>query len=427
MDETGRRLRSAIVDGVSDERAPARFLLAIGTVAGLSTVVFYLVFRPDPANTFDVFYAAANQSFGGQVDYRTGRGLYVYTPVVLYFFYPYTLLDFATALLVHRIVSVIVAFGYGLLLVRFLRARTGLTATDSFLIVAFTAASLHPVVIVVLGGVEILLGFCLGVGFLLLEADRDHEGGALWALASLVKVFPAAWGAYLLRLRRWRAVGAAMAVGIGATAVGILTFGPDAYLRYVRSTSSDRIRVDAFAGGVSPDNEAVTPIRPLAQLFPELDPHVWPPIVAAVIVLVVVLGYFLVPTNGLDDRAILLLLTLIGVTLALPTSQDMDMYLIYGPLIVLVYVERYRATKLLIAAGGLIMTLNVGRGEVRAISSVLGEGLQQGVLAVTEPILAFASMPLYGLTILLGACLLHCWRRGREAGRLDAVRARLQA
>jgi len=408
---------------VVDRRFRTRVALSLGVLAGLLTVVFYVLFRPSPDNTFDVFYAAAKSSFSGDIVYHTEHGLFVYTPVVLLGFYPYALLfEFQNALLVHRILTLVAATAYGGTLAWFLGERVTFSRYDRALVVAFVAVSLYPIVITVLGGVEVFLGAALGVGWLLLEHRRDAAGGVLWAGAALVKVFPALWGLYLLRQRNLRAVAGAVVTGVGATLFGALVFGVDAYTRYFEIATGSRVRVDMFAGGASPDNEAVTPIRPLAQLFPNVDPHVWPPIIAAVTALLVLAIYVRVPTDELSDRATILLATVVGVTFVMPTSQDLDMYLVYAPLVVLLYTERRTLVHVLYSVGAVVLVYNFSQNELQPVLGRLGAP-GDAAMAVVDPVLTFATMPLYGLALLFAGCLLRAWLADWEQA--AAVRERL--
>lgn len=205
-----------------------------------------------------------------------------------------------------------------------------------------------------------------------------------------------------------------------------MIFGVETHVRYVLSGAGDRIRLWRFAGGASPDNEAVTPVRPLSQLFPTVDPYVWVPIIVLVVLVTALAVYYLQPTNDLDDRATLLLTLVIGITFVMPTSQDLDVYLVYAPLVVLLYVERYSLVQWVYALGALVVTFNVGRQQLRAVSLLLGEVFSDVVMLVGGPVLSFASMPLYGLMILYVGCLVHAWLRGTEVGRVDLVRRRLE-
>lgn len=397
-------------------------MLSIAVAAGLAATLYYLLFRQTPTITFDVFYAAAESSLEGEIIYDTEYGLYVYTPVVLLVFYPFLIFDFTMALLAMRVLNVVVALGYGLFLVRFLGEHADLSRLDEGLVVAFVTASVYPVTVVALANFNIIFGACLGLGFVWLERDSDSgTGGAFWALAALVKIFPALWGAYLLRVRRVRAVGVAIATGVGATLLGVLLFGFDAYRRFFTSASDSRVRVQSFSGGRSPDNEAITPIRSLAQVFPGIDPSVWVPVIAISVVVLTALIYYLLPPETLTDRATLLLATLLGVTLLMPTSQDQDVYLVYAPLLVLLFVERDELVHWLYVVGGVVLSLNFGRGELRTVTEAVSADVSNLVMLVGDPVLAFAPMPLYGIAVLYLGCLVSAYHRGKDSGRLDAL------
>ena len=409
----------------ADRRTRTRLVLLASIVAGLLTVLFYLLLRPSPNITFGVFYAGAENAMTGQVVYETRYGLYVYTPVVLLFFYPFVwLFDFPTAVLAFRVFNVVWVAGYAALVAGFVGSVADVERVDRLLVAGFVAGTVYPVTIVATANVGIIFGSLLGVGFVLLERDRP-SGGAVWALASLVKGFPALWGLYLLRVRRIRAVAAAVATGVGATLLGLALYGVDAYLRFFTVAAADRVRIQRFAGGNSPDNEAVTPIRPLSQLFPNVDPTVWTPVIVVVVVALTAAAYYLLSADDLTDRATLLLATVVAITFALPTSQDLDVYLVYAPLVVLLFRERDRTVHAIYAVGTLCLAYNVGRGEVRSVTAAIDRGLSETVMVVAEPVLAFASMPLYGLVLLYAGCLLKAWRRGRERGRLTRLRQQL--
>jgi len=394
-------------------RTAARIALALTIAGGVLTAGFYALFNPSPANTFDVFYAAARSALDGRIVYRTEAGLFVYTPITLVYFVPFAaLFEFPTALLVHRVLSVCATFGYGLALARFLDARGLVSHFDRALIVACLAIGLYPVVVVVLGGVEIYLGILLGGGFLLLERGDGRVGGALFAIASLFKVFPALWGLYFLVTRRWNAVAGAVATGVGATLTGIVVFGIDAHLRYVQSATSNRVRFEMFRNGRSPDNEAVTPIRPLSQLFPDVDPSVWWPVIVVVVSLCLLYIYVETPQSGLDDRVSLLLATVIAVEFAMPTSQDLDMYLLYGPLVVSLYAERNELVRIGLAGAMVVYTYNFGRSQLNAVTAAIGPGFNAFAMTVGEPVLRFASMPLYGMVAIFVVLLLRARIRG---------------
>lgn len=415
-----------VLDDLVKGHKLTRAVLSAGIIGGILTAVFFAAFRPNPDVTFDVFYYAAKISMEGEVVHETGYGLWTYTPAALLYFYPYVLLfDYETALLVHQVLSVPVAIFYGAVLARFIGRHTEIQKLDKFLIIGFTSASVYPIVNVINGSFVGIFTAALGLGWILLEYDSDL-GGAAWALASIIKGFPAFWGIYLLRTRRWRATGVAIATGVGATLVGVLMFGIDAYLRFFTVAGGNRVRLELFRNGGSPDTEPMTPLRGLAQIFPNVDPAVWPPIIFIVVACLTLAIFYLIPTNTLNDRATLLLATIIGVTFVMPTSQDMDTYLVYAPLLVLLYVERHAIVQTLYAAGTVLLSYNVGRGELRSVSSMFGERVSEVAMAIGDPILSFAHMPMYALFALYIGCLIKARSRGRETGRLDYLKTKVR-
>lgn len=400
----------------SHSRTAARLALTLTIVGGILTTSFYAFFNPSPSNTFDVFYAAAQSALDGQIVYRTEAGLFVYTPITLAYFVPFAaLFDFPTALLVHRVLSVFATFGYGLALARFLDARDLVSKIDRTLIVGCLAVGLYSVVVVVLGGIEIYLGILLGSGFLLLEQRNDRLSGALWAIAALFKVFPALWGLYLLITKRWNAVVSAVVTGVSATLIGVLLFGFDAHVRYIQSTTSGRVRFEMFRDGRSPDNEAVTPVRPLSQLFPDVEPSFWLPIIVVVVSLCILYIYLETPKSGLDDRVSLLLATVIAVEFVMPTSQDLDMYILYGPLILSLYAERNDLITIGLGGAMIVYTYNFGRSQVDAVTAAIGPLFNEVAMAVWTPVLRFASMPLYGMVAMFVILLFRARIRGKSA------------
>lgn len=388
---------------IFEKKQFASAVLLIGILGGLLTAAFFALFRPNPSITFDVFYFAAKQSMTGPVVYDTGYGLWTYTPASLLYFYPYAMFfEFETALLIHRIISAGVTLGYGVILVWFINNRISLRQIDRIAIFGFTTLSVYPIVNVINGSFVGIFATFLGLGWLLMESDRNI-GGALWALAAIIKGYPAFWGAYMIRVRNWKAIGAAIITGVGSTLFGVLFFGIDAYRRFFSEAGSSRVRYHLFRGGTSPDNEAVTPLRALGQLFPTVDPSVWTPIILVAILCITVTVYYLIPADSLINRATLLLVTILGIWFVMPTSQDMDVYIIYAPLLVLLYLEKDQLIQYLYGFGTVILSYNFGRTELNAVSEIIG--ISDIVMLVGEPVLSFATMPMYGLCIIYIGCL----------------------
>jgi len=405
---------------LSNQKQRTRAVLFAGVVGGVLTAIFFALLRPNPPSTFDVFYFAAEKSMSGPVVYETGHGLWTYTPAALLYFYPYaTLFEYQTAMSVHRVISILVTVGYAYALVRFLSQRVNLQRLDRVAIFGFASLSVYPIVNIINASFVGIFATFLGMGWLLVESDYDG-GGTLWALAAIVKGYPAFWGVYLLRVRRWRAVGSAILTGVSATLLGVIVFGFDAYRRFFTVAGTSRVRYELFSGGASPDNEAVTPLRALSQIFPNVDPSVWSSLIFVIVVCITLLVYYLIPADSLNDRATLLLVTIIGIWFIMPTSQDMDMYIVYAPVLVLLYVEKHRSVQSFYAVGTLVFSFNFGRTELRTVSELFG--LSDVIMSIGEPVLSFATMPMYGLFTLYLGCLLKARIRGQESERMKQLR-----
>ena len=392
-----------LISVLSNSQQRTRIGLFLGVFGGILTAAFFTLLRPNPPITFDVFYYAAKQSMSGPIVYETEYGLWTYTPASLLYFYPYAiLLDFNSALLFHRVISMIITILYGAALTNFIHAHTSTKRIDRVAVFLFSIASVYPVVNIINGSFVGIFSTFLGLGWLLMESKRNY-GGALWALASIVKGYPAFWGAYMIRVRNWRAILAAAGAGIGSTVVGVFVFGIDAYFRFFTVAGESRVRYEMFRGGASPDNEAVTPLRALSQLFPNIDPSLWTPLIFVVVSCITILVYYTISTDSLNNRATLLLVTILSVWFIMPTSQDLDTYIIYAPLLTLLFLERNQWVQSLYVLGTIIISYNFGRAELRAVSEVLG--ISDLVMLIGEPVLSVATMPMWGLLTLYVGCI----------------------
>ncbi len=392
-----------LISVLSNSQQRTRIGLFLGVFGGILTAAFFTLLRPNPPITFDVFYYAAKQSMSGPIVYETEYGLWTYTPASLLYFYPYAiLLDFNSALLFHRVISMIITILYGAALTNFIHAHTSTKRIDRVAVFLFSIVSVYPVVNIINGSFVGIFSTFLGLGWLLMESKRNY-GGALWALASIVKGYPAFWGAYMIRVRNWRAILAAAGAGIGSTVVGVFVFGIDAYFRFFTVAGESRVRYEMFRGGASPDNEAVTPLRALSQLFPNIDPSLWTPLIFVVVSCITILVYYTISTDSLNNRATLLLVTILSVWFIMPTSQDLDTYIIYAPLLTLLFLERNQWVQSLYVLGTIIISYNFGRAELRAVSELLG--ISDLVMLIGEPVLSFATMPMWGLLTLYVGCI----------------------
>jgi hypothetical protein len=107
----------------------------------------------------------------------------------------------------------------------------------------------------------------------------------------------------------------------------------------------------------------------------------------------------------------------------MPTTQDLDVYLVFAPLVLLLYLEDDPTVHKLYTIGGLFVSYNVGRSVLESITgSLFGDAITSAVMSVGEPVLAFASIPLYGLLMIYAGTLLKTSKRAKEIGSIERVR-----
>lgn len=85
---------------------------------------------------------------------------------------------------------------------------------------------------IILAQLSIPLAACVVGSWLALRRGREAMAGALLGLAILIKIFPALLLLNLVARRRWRALGAAVAVGGAGLALTLAVIGPGDLLRY---------------------------------------------------------------------------------------------------------------------------------------------------------------------------------------------------
>jgi len=453
------------------------------------TVEFVLASTPDDrlgVNYYVYHYAAeavlAGEDFynappPGESDFYT----FLYPPITTLVWLPSTLLDPFTAYLLHTAITVVACVAATVAIAAYLeRFEVTLGWLDLALVVAFFVLGTHSTGTFNFGNVNLLLAAGIVFGFLAFERGRETVGGALFGLVALVKVFPALVGLYLLRLRSWRAIGAAIATGGGGLVASAIVFGPRSVYRFFFEVLFPRGDTLSFVGGYEPDDTYyVTIQRPLSHLIwegalPRLTIHpdsvaLAPllPILAA-LVLGSVVAYCYVDVESDLDRLVAIHATLVATVVFLPALR-WYLVLVFFSWISLLYVygggpaspergiavlagvavaglaySRFGATiwehwPLVVLAGlvavGLLYAwyedpvgvLLVLGGLVAAVTNrpsgmVARAGNYPGPLStVFEPLFAIATLQLYGLLLTLAACIVYNYRAGVDLARLQAT------
>jgi hypothetical protein len=408
-------------------RTGARLVLLTGTLFGIAYLAYTLGTRPGAvALDFEVYYFAAETVLDGGplygvspvgVDYL----VYAYPPLTVLAFLPFTLLAPFAAYLVFTALNLAAGLLAGRLLLAYLdRHGRVLGGTDRALVYAFVTLSVHAMPSTVFGQVNLPLALAFTAGFVWLDRAAERGGGpdgrgesragVAFGLAAFLKAFPALVGVWLLRRRAWRAVGAAVAVGLGGLGLGLVLFDPDTSLAYVTEALLPRAGDDAFAGGLDPGAAYVTVRRPLSVLFPG-----WGSLaltVAAFLVVAPVVGalYAKLDAGSLVGRLVGAYATVAGILVFLP-SFPVYHVLLYFPVLGLLYVLEGRAYRVVVA-GSLLWNLSVRIDDVRAVLDPLGA---EGVASTLRPAVALVTPSLVGLGVMFLGCWLALGEMGRAA------------
>ena len=162
---------------------------------------------------FRVYYTAATHLFsGGQVylvSFDGGSGFYKYSPATLFFFLPYTFLNFKVAEIIHFFILG-TAYWYTFILIRNL--VTGYLVTNAvkhatlLLSLSFGCILIHCARELYLGNINIILLMlcCLAIQSLL--AGKDRPGGILLGIVILVKPYLLILLIPLVLRKKWRAM-----------------------------------------------------------------------------------------------------------------------------------------------------------------------------------------------------------------------------
>jgi hypothetical protein len=400
------------VSGAPEVRLSTRLALACGLFVGLQSVVFTPVLSPEQFMlASDVYRHAADAMLAGDPFYtvsppRLPGYTFIYPPVVVALFAPHALIG--SALGAYAVQTALnVAFGAGttLLVGRALGRRgVSLARLDWLLIGAFTLVSAHSAITLVNGQVTVWLGFAVAAGLTWLSTGRESLAGVAFALAALVKVFPAALGLWLLRRRAWSGVGTAIATGLGGLALGAVLFGPDTTVTFFQDVLFARHEGETFTGRPDPGQTVGGAQRQVAALT-----GLGSPVVPALALLSVAPAvgslYRRVDTELRRQTAVLG--TIIGVLLVLPLQRLYMPLFAFPLLVVLCTLPSGRARQLFLV--GLLFTYartthEIAVGALRA--TPLPAGVESLLIELAGVSYTFVLPTTLGLWLLLGACVL---------------------
>jgi hypothetical protein len=402
-------------DGAGDSpavhtpRRSTRLVLAIGILSGLSGLLTMPFVSSDQFMlATDVYYHATESLLHGGNIYEAAPPdrpdfHYIYPPVVIFVFVPHVLTGSPVgAYLLQTVLNVCFAAGIALVLWRALGRRgVALARLDAGLLFGFALLSAYSAISLINGQVNIGLGLAVAYGLDALDRNRDSLAGVAFALAALVKVFPAVLGLWLLRRRADRGVAWALVVGTTGLLVGLLALGPDVTETYLTDVLVGRY--DGFDGAPDPTQTRGGAQRQVAALSGLGPPLVTP---VAALVLAPVLGYLYVNVETESRRLATALGTLL-VTLLFFPLQRLYMVLLVFPLVLLCYRLPGGRSRLLLLGGAVVSFARLQFDVLeRALTSLPTGGLGPPLRGATERLFEVVLPPTLGMWLLLAACVL---------------------
>jgi len=362
---------------------------------------------------YHVYHVAAERAVAGESFYgvapepASGNFVYLYPPITVTGFVPFSPLDWTTGYLVFTLLSVAGGVAATVVVVRYVESLGApLGWIDVALVGSLFVLSIHVSATVYFGNINILLGLAFAVGFWALVTDRDVTAGVAFALAALFKLFPALVGLWLVRDGRPRAVAAAVGTGLAGILAGVGLFGVGTTERFFRSVVSGRSDASLFVGGLPADSPFyVTLQRPLSHLVWTLwpgAPYVVLP-AAAALVCGGVLAVFYRRIQTRRERLMAIFATVV-VTLVIVPSFRLYAPLIFPPLVALLYTWTGGPGRRLFIVGALLFSVVARPRHVLTAAEYLG-GLSGPVTAIGT----VATVQLYAYAVMLVACAWYRW------------------
>ncbi|WP_254766181.1 glycosyltransferase 87 family protein [Salinilacihabitans rarus] len=411
----------------------ARAVLASGVFLGVLMFAYRSVERPHMlAANFAVYRVAAEAALAGADFYAVAPAefphfFYLYPPITVVQFLPFAFVGLWTGFAVHLALEVGAGLALAAVIVRRIERRRPLATVDRALIAGFVVGSIHTVPSLFYGQVNLRMALLVALGLALLapvdarregRLDRETLAGVALAGAALLKVFPAAIGVWLLRLRAGRAVAGALATGLGGLGLGALVFGREATRTYVFDALLPRTDSEAFVGGLDPGATYVTVRRPLSVLLPSIDPG--PLSVLAAVVLLPALAYVYTDVETPVDRLVGAHATLLAIFVYFP-SYPLYYVFLFGTLVPTLYLVSDRSARRLLVAGALLANVVVNGGSLESLAAALPD-VGEPLVAVAMPALALSTPVLAGCLCMLTGCVVHRYRRVRRPDREPATR-----
>ena len=395
----------------SDHRV-TRLLLLVGCFAGLTAYILTPIEQPAQVMLATDVYRHAVGAFldggnlyGNPPPDRPGYN-FLYPPITVLAFVPHAMVGSLTvAFVLQTILNLVAVAGTGVIIHRALARRDiAVTHFDLLLIWAFFLLSTYGAIQFLNGQINLWLALAFAIGFDAIDRDKGRLAGIAFAIAALFKVFPAILGLWLLRLRTWNAVVAAIATGVSGLALGALFFGPELTITYLTDVLLGRFEGSTYEGQPEPSDSVDGIHRQLAALWPGGSAY---HSLIGFLIVATLLAAAMIDVSEQLNRDAAALATIVAILLYLPV-QPLYFPLITFPLFMLLYSELPTVPRRLLVGGTLLTFIHIQQEAVDLWLAwlPLPSGLATGIETLTASLFTVILPPTLGLWIMLFACIL---------------------
>lgn len=392
----------------TDAGRDGRLILAIGIFMGLSYLASSVSGGFGQIGLASDVYATAVDSWlaGGDL-YRVAPEdrpgfFFLYPPATIPLFVPHALLGAGLgAYVLQTAINAVVTAAIAIVIVRALRRReVEVGGLDLVLLAGFVFLSPYAMPHFIEGQTTLWLALALAVGFDALDRQREALAGGAFAVAALIKVFPAAIGLWLVRLYSWKGVAVAIGVGLGTLVVG-LVFGLELTQQYLSEILLDRhdSQIDRVTQ-LGPDTGGAH--RQLTALTGITGP--WLTVLTGAVLLpLLALAYRRVDT---DIHRLTAVLATVSVLLLFMPLQPLYNALLYFPVVILVFALAAGPARWLVHLGILWTLVMVSHDNFVAYLHHLPDVLAGPAETIADAVYTFAIPPDLGLWCFLAAAIL---------------------
>lgn len=369
---------------------------------------------------FRTYRYAAELALSGEPFYQVAPpglddwAVFLYPPITTLAYAPFTLVEWQTGYAILVVMNAVAGLLAAYLVVRFIdKAGNRLGWLDVGLIGSLFVISPFSFGTFYYGNVNLLMALAFVAGFLALERKQSRVAGILFGLTALWKLFPTILGVWLVRVRAWRDIASAVAVGLGGIVLGLLVFGWDRTSEFFLTVVFNRSETSDFVGGYPADGTYyITIQRPISQLLWTAWPGA-PAGLLTILTLAVVCILLLAFYRDIEDRMERLFAIFATVIVAITIVPALQWYLVllYFPMIPLLYLWDGPG-RLGFIAGSVILFFNNRPGDI--LEWLDGTPIPAVIEPFVRDVFILATVQLHAMAIMLAACWWYRTRRRRD-------------